>query len=155
MKLAVLTSGPPGSKVENTCSRRGGVIGYQTLEHWLGSNSKLIRGGTHGRPVAMASISATSTPLAKLDITNAIALPAEPTQFVMVLIRWRSDFKTDGVTCFSDVAGGLDQITIRRFEGCNACTIGRPASLLLLSCAANWFLDSSRSRLSLPVSPEA
>jgi SAM-dependent methyltransferase len=32
------------------------------------------------------------------------------------LIRWRSDFKTDGATRFQEVAGGLNQMTIRRFE---------------------------------------
>lgn len=32
------------------------------------------------------------------------------------LIRWRSDFKTDGATCFGEVKGGLNQMTIRRFE---------------------------------------
>ncbi len=32
------------------------------------------------------------------------------------LIRWRSDFKTDGATRFSEVAGGLNQMTITRFE---------------------------------------
>ena len=32
------------------------------------------------------------------------------------LIRWRSDFKTDGAARFSDVDGGLNQLTIRRFE---------------------------------------
>lgn len=32
------------------------------------------------------------------------------------LIRWRSDFKTDGATRFHEVAGGLNQMTIRRFE---------------------------------------
>ena len=32
------------------------------------------------------------------------------------LIRWRSDFKTDGATRFSEVAGGLNQMTIRRFR---------------------------------------
>ncbi len=30
------------------------------------------------------------------------------------LIRWRSDFKTDGATRFSEVAGGLNQMTVRR-----------------------------------------
>jgi SAM-dependent methyltransferase len=30
-------------------------------------------------------------------------------------IRWRSDFKTDGATRFSEVAGGLNQMTINRF----------------------------------------
>lgn len=32
------------------------------------------------------------------------------------LIRWRSDFKNDGATRFTEVAGGLNQMTIRRFE---------------------------------------
>jgi SAM-dependent methyltransferase len=32
------------------------------------------------------------------------------------LIRWRSDFKTDGATCFSEVEGGLNQMNIRHFE---------------------------------------
>ncbi len=32
------------------------------------------------------------------------------------LIRWRSDFKTDGATRFREVEGGLNQLTIRRFE---------------------------------------
>jgi SAM-dependent methyltransferase len=32
------------------------------------------------------------------------------------LIRWRSGFRTDGATRFSEVAGGLNQMTIRRFE---------------------------------------
>lgn len=32
------------------------------------------------------------------------------------LIRWRSDFKTDGATRFGEVEGGLNQMTIRKFE---------------------------------------
>lgn len=32
------------------------------------------------------------------------------------LIRWRSDFKSDGATRFCEVEGGLNQMTIRRFE---------------------------------------
>jgi SAM-dependent methyltransferase len=32
------------------------------------------------------------------------------------LIRWRSSFKSDGATRFSEVAGGLNQMTIKRFE---------------------------------------
>lgn len=32
------------------------------------------------------------------------------------LIRWRSDFKDDGATRFCEVAGGLNQMTISRFE---------------------------------------
>ena len=32
------------------------------------------------------------------------------------LIRWRSDFKSDGATRFCEVEGGLNQMTIRRFR---------------------------------------
>jgi len=32
------------------------------------------------------------------------------------LIRWRSDFKQDGATRFGEVAGGLNQMTIRRWR---------------------------------------
>ena len=32
------------------------------------------------------------------------------------LIRWRSDFKTDGATRFREAEGGLNQMTIRHFE---------------------------------------
>jgi len=32
------------------------------------------------------------------------------------LIRWRAQFKNDGATTFREVEGGLNQITIRRFE---------------------------------------
>ncbi|MDQ3472992.1 MAG: class I SAM-dependent methyltransferase [Acidobacteriota bacterium] len=32
------------------------------------------------------------------------------------LIRWRSDFKTDGATRFHEAEGGLNQMTIRRFQ---------------------------------------
>ncbi|HEV2763895.1 MAG TPA: class I SAM-dependent methyltransferase [Pyrinomonadaceae bacterium] len=32
------------------------------------------------------------------------------------LIRWRSDFKTDGATRFHEVEGGLNQMTVRRFR---------------------------------------
>src|SRR5690606_21682554 len=32
------------------------------------------------------------------------------------LIRWRQGFKTDGATRFHEVEGGLNQMTIRRFE---------------------------------------
>jgi len=32
------------------------------------------------------------------------------------LIRWRADFKSDGATKFSEIEGGLNQITIRMFE---------------------------------------
>ena len=33
------------------------------------------------------------------------------------LIQWRAQFKNDGAGKFSEVEGGLNQMTIRRFEG--------------------------------------
>lgn len=33
-----------------------------------------------------------------------------------ILCRWRSDFKSDGATRFGEVSGGLNQMTIRRWE---------------------------------------
>jgi hypothetical protein len=32
------------------------------------------------------------------------------------LIRWRSDFKSDGATRFCEVEGGLNGMTVRRFQ---------------------------------------
>jgi SAM-dependent methyltransferase len=32
------------------------------------------------------------------------------------LIRWRADYTADGATCFREVAGGLNGMTLRRFE---------------------------------------
>jgi SAM-dependent methyltransferase len=48
------------------------------------------------------------------------------------LIRWRSTFKTDGATRFSEVAGGLNQMTIARFEELIAGSPLRFASLELV-----------------------
>jgi SAM-dependent methyltransferase len=48
------------------------------------------------------------------------------------LIRWRSDFKTDGATRFREVAGGLNQMTIHRFEQLVASSPLRFASLELV-----------------------
>ena len=48
------------------------------------------------------------------------------------LIRWRSTFKTDGATRFGEVAGGLNQITIDRFEKLVADSPFRFASLDLV-----------------------
>lgn len=45
------------------------------------------------------------------------------------LIRWRSDFKHDGATRFSEVAGGLNQMTIARFERIVQASPFRIASL--------------------------
>ncbi len=45
------------------------------------------------------------------------------------LIRWRSDFKTDGATRFSEVAGGLNRMTIARFTALVKASPLRLASL--------------------------
>jgi len=48
------------------------------------------------------------------------------------LIRWRSTFKTDGATRFSEVAGGLNQMTVARFEELIAGSPLKSASLELV-----------------------
>ncbi len=48
------------------------------------------------------------------------------------LIRWRSTFKTDGATRFGEVAGGLNQMTIEKFEALVAGSPLKFASLELL-----------------------
>jgi len=48
------------------------------------------------------------------------------------LIQWRSTFKTDGATRFGEVAGGLNQMTIARFEELVAASSLRFASLELV-----------------------
>ena len=48
------------------------------------------------------------------------------------LIRWRSDFKTDGATRFSECAGGLNRMTIARFEALVARSPLKFASLELV-----------------------
>lgn len=48
------------------------------------------------------------------------------------LIRWRSTFKTDGATRFSEVAGGLNQMTIDNFEKLIADSPFKFASLELV-----------------------
>jgi SAM-dependent methyltransferase len=48
------------------------------------------------------------------------------------LIRWRSTFKTDGATRFSEVAGGLNQMTIKKFEELIEASAFKLASLELV-----------------------
>ena len=48
------------------------------------------------------------------------------------LIRWRSTFKTDGATRFSEVAGGLNQMTIARFQRLVAASPFKFATLELV-----------------------
>ena len=48
------------------------------------------------------------------------------------LLQWRSEFKADGATRFSDVAGGLNQMTIRRFEELVAASPFTPAAMELV-----------------------
>lgn len=48
------------------------------------------------------------------------------------LIGWRATFKTDGATRFFEVAGGLNQMTIRRFEELVAVSTLQLASLELV-----------------------
>jgi len=73
------------------------------------------------------------------------------------LIRWRSDFKTDGAKHFHEVAGGLNGMTIRRWERLVArsgfkCTSYelvpiRPAKLLHCRLTREWLTSLIRARL--------
>ncbi|MGH9482295.1 MAG: class I SAM-dependent methyltransferase [Terriglobales bacterium] len=45
------------------------------------------------------------------------------------LIRWRADFKCDGAVRFQEVAGGLNQMTIHRFEKLVAQSPLRPVKI--------------------------
>ena len=50
-------------------------------------------------------------------ILNAVAPPQRRILASKdTLIEWRSQFKNDGATRFREIDGGLNQLTIRRFE---------------------------------------
>ncbi len=73
------------------------------------------------------------------------------------MIRWRSDFKTDGATRFHEVAGGLNKMTIKRWEtlvaesGFKAVSYElvpiRPARRLHCRLTREWLTSLVRSRL--------
>ena len=62
------------------------------------------------------------------------------------LISWRSAFKTDGATRFSEVAGGLNQMTIAKFEALVAA-----ARRSLQSRKRDWLRLSKNGKLVPPV----
>jgi SAM-dependent methyltransferase len=62
------------------------------------------------------------------------------------LIRWRSDFKHDGATRFSEVAGGLNQMTIGQFERIVNASPLRLASLTLVPIDKLRFLHNRLTR---------
>ncbi|MBI4909469.1 MAG: class I SAM-dependent methyltransferase [Acidobacteria bacterium] len=73
------------------------------------------------------------------------------------LIRWRSDFKTDGAKRFHEVAGGLNGMTIRRWEQvvarsgfkCNSYELVpiRPSKRLHCRLTREWLTSLIRARL--------
>ena len=62
------------------------------------------------------------------------------------LISWRSRFKDDGATRFGEVAGGLNQITIARFEKLVAASRLQFASLELVPIKRLRFLHNRLTR---------
>ncbi|HTU49319.1 MAG TPA: methyltransferase domain-containing protein [Acidobacteriaceae bacterium] len=62
------------------------------------------------------------------------------------LIRWRSTFKMDGATRFGEVAGGLNQITIRRFEELIESSPFRYASMELVPIKSLRYLHHKFTR---------
>jgi SAM-dependent methyltransferase len=62
------------------------------------------------------------------------------------LIRWRSDFKSDGATRFGEVAGGLNQMSIAKFEKLVRESPFNVASLELLPIRRLRALHNRRTR---------
>ncbi|MGO9231089.1 MAG: class I SAM-dependent methyltransferase [Bryobacteraceae bacterium] len=62
------------------------------------------------------------------------------------LIRWRSTFKTDGATRFGEVAGGLNRMTITKFEKLIASSLLQFASLELIPIRKLRFLHNRFTR---------
>jgi SAM-dependent methyltransferase len=62
------------------------------------------------------------------------------------LIRWRSTFKKDGATRFSEVAGGLNKMTIARFEELVANSPLKLAGLDLVSIQRLRFFHNRLTR---------
>jgi SAM-dependent methyltransferase len=62
------------------------------------------------------------------------------------LIRWRSDFKHDGATRFSEVGGGLNQMTIARFERIVEASPFQIASLQIVPIQKLKFLHNRLTR---------
>lgn len=62
------------------------------------------------------------------------------------LIRWRSTFKSDGATKFSETVGGLNQMTIGRFEELVARSPLRFTSLDLVPIRALGFFQNRLTR---------
>lgn len=60
------------------------------------------------------------------------------------LCTWRRDFKADGATRFREVAGGLNQMTIRRFERLVAAS---PLAIVSLECVPIRAMRRVHSRL--------
>jgi SAM-dependent methyltransferase len=93
------------------------VLSVDAFEHFADPQSVLdaMRGAVHGRGMALIAFGPTwyhplgghlfsVFPWAHLVFTEE------------ALLRWRSDFRADGARRFSEVEGGLNQMTIRRFR---------------------------------------
>ena len=63
-----------------------------------------------------------------------------------VLIRWRANFRTDGATKFSEVAGGLNQMTIARFLRTVEKTSFRPERIELVPIRKLRFIHNRLTR---------
>jgi SAM-dependent methyltransferase len=62
------------------------------------------------------------------------------------LLRWRADFRNDGATRFAEIQGGLNQMTIRRFERMVGKCPFRVESLMAVPIAALRFLGTRLAR---------
>lgn len=77
------------------------------------------------------------------------------------LLRWRADFRQDRAARFAEIQGGLNQMTIRRFEGLVRRSLFRVESLTAVPIGAlrllrmrftrEWTTSYVRARLSRPL----
>ena len=93
------------------------VVSIDSFEHFADPAQILASMASHLRPEGCVLVSFGPTWYHPLGGHLFSVFPWAHLLFTEeALIRWRSDFKSDGATRFAEVAGGLNQMTIARFE---------------------------------------
>lgn len=101
----------------NTDERADAVVSIDSFEHFSDPFSALMKMYQLLRPGGAVFISFGPTWYHPLGGHLFSVFPWAHLVFSEeALIRWRSDLRSDGATRFSEVAGGLNQMTIGRFE---------------------------------------
>jgi SAM-dependent methyltransferase len=101
----------------NTDERADAVVCIDSFEHFIEPRSALMKMYELLRPSGAVFASFGPTWYHPLGGHLFSVFPWAHLFFSeKALIRWRSDIRSDGATRFSEVAGGLNQMTIARFE---------------------------------------